>query len=53
VCSYPNDLDIDPWSEEGTVYFSDSGSIPPALCAEGYYDTLWSYILTSFQVYSP
>ena len=44
---YPNDLHIAP---DGLIYFSDSSAIAPALNAQGFYDTLWAYILTQFQV---
>lgn len=45
---YANDLDI---SHDGTVYFSDSSIIPPALNAVGprpWYDTFRSFMLTLF-----
>lgn len=45
---YPNDLHIAP---DGLIYFSDSSAIGPALNAQGFYDTLWAYILTQFQVF--
>jgi sugar lactone lactonase YvrE len=44
---YPNDLDIDIWSEEGGIYFTDSGVVPPALNGQGFYDTMWGYLMTS------
>ena len=47
---YPNDLDILETEEGAVVYFTDSGNIAPAMNAEGYFDTLWGYILTSLQV---
>ena len=46
---YPNDLHIAP---DGIIYFSDASAIGPALNALGFYDTLWAYILTQFQVSS-
>lgn len=44
---YPNDLHI---GIDGMIYFSDSSAIAPALNAQGFYDTLWAYILTQLQV---
>jgi hypothetical protein len=29
---------------------ADSGAVPPALNAQGYYDTMWSYLMNSLQV---
>ena len=49
--NYPNDLEIDPI--KGAIYFTDSSTVPPALNAAGFYDTLWSYILTALQVCLP
>lgn len=43
---YANDLDI---ASEGSIYFTDSTAIPPALTRGGSYDTMWSYLLTLFQ----
>ena len=44
---FPNDLHIAP---NGLIYFSDSSAIGPSLNAQGFYDTLWAYLLTQFQV---
>lgn len=44
--NYANDLDI---ASDGTIYFTDSTVIPPALTKEGFYDTLWSYVLEALQ----
>jgi hypothetical protein len=29
---------------------ADSGIVPPALNAQGYYDTMWGYLMTSLHV---
>lgn len=44
---YANDLDF---AADGTIYFSDSSQIPPALNDLDFYDTFRSYFLTQMQV---
>jgi hypothetical protein len=46
---YANDLAI---AGDGSIYFSDSTVIPPAINAEGFYDTMASFILAFFEVTS-
>ena len=43
--TYANDLDIS--ANNSVIYFSASGTIPPALNRQGFYDTMASYILIS------
>lgn len=44
---YANDLAI---ASDGTVYFTDSTEIPPAINPAGFYDTMASFLLSAFQV---
>lgn len=43
---YANDLAI---AGDGSIYFSDSTVIPPAINADGFYDTMASFILAFFE----
>eukprot|EP00192_Tetraselmis_astigmatica_P021863 CAMPEP_0117664066 /NCGR_PEP_ID=MMETSP0804-20121206/8989_1 /TAXON_ID=1074897 /ORGANISM="Tetraselmis astigmatica, Strain CCMP880" /LENGTH=290 /DNA_ID=CAMNT_0005471209 /DNA_START=837 /DNA_END=1709 /DNA_ORIENTATION=+ len=43
---YANDLDV---AQDGTIYFSDSSAITPALNRESYWDTMRAFILTGLQ----
>ena len=43
---YANDLVI---ASDGTIYFTDSSDIPPAINAAGFYDTMASFLLAAFQ----
>jgi hypothetical protein len=47
--NYANDLDMAP---DGKVYFSDCSAIPPALNRGGWYDTMRSFMLTLWQVWT-
>lgn len=44
---YANDLDI---AADGTIFFSDSCDVAPAMNAAGFYDTMATYILNLAQV---
>ena len=44
---YANDLDV---AQDGTIYFSDSSAITPALNRDGYWDTMRAFVLTGLQV---
>lgn len=44
---YANDLVI---ARDGSIYFTDSTEIPPAINAAGFYDTMASFLLATFQV---
>lgn len=43
---YANDLAI---ASDGSVLFTDSTDIPPAINAAGYYDTMQSFVLAFLQ----
>ena len=47
---YANDLAV---TKDGIIYFTDSTSISPAINAQGFYDTMASFILSFFQVRHP
>jgi len=44
---YANDLAV---AGDGSIYFTDSTVIPPAINSQGFYDTMASFILAFFQV---
>lgn len=44
---YANDLVV---ASDGSVYFTDSCDIPPAINPAGFYDTMASFLLAAFQV---